>query len=279
MFITKIRVNGWQSIGLALLLCSLFVSEGSSANTILKHYKNPVVRKIKCPKDYSIGTLHVISEDQAFGHELDDSHHLQVAARGDLTVTVPEGQMLLLEVNGSIVKHPHCLREFSAPVVECLRSIKMFSMDEGDEKSSQDQFLEDLPRLQGLERINLDRTDVTDKGIAHIQNLPRLNSLGLYLCGVVKGDTISALSTCPNIQFLNIGDCAAFKSKNFAVFPKLPKLEEFQATHANINNESLKYLSLCKNLKIIDLRRDEAVTDEGLHILMSLKLLERLSLD
>jgi Leucine-rich repeat (LRR) protein len=155
----------------------------------------------------------------------------------------------------------------------------MFSMDEGDEKSSQDQFLEDLPRLQGLERINLDRTDVTDKGIAHIQNLPRLNSLGLYLCGVVKGDTISALSTCPNIQFLNIGDCAAFKSKNFAVFPKLPKLEEFQATHANINNESLKYLSLCKNLKIIDLRRDEAVTDEGLHILMSLKLLERLSLD
>jgi hypothetical protein len=288
MFIAKLKVDVWQTIASALLVCSIFACHSSPATsataatagtTLLKHYDNPVVRKIKCPKDYAIGTLHVVSADMASGHELDDPQHFRVTARGDITVTVPEGQMLLLEVNGSVVKHPHCLRDFSAPVIECLRSASIFSMDDNVEQSIEDVFLEDLPRLQGLERINLDRSDVTDKGIAYIKNMPRLNAVDIYECGVLKGDTINALSTCPNIQFINMGDCSTFKATNYAALSKLPKLEDFQAMNSRINDESLKYLSHTKSLRKLDLRGNKSVTDEGLRSLMSLKMLDRLSLE
>jgi hypothetical protein len=279
MFIAKLKVNAWITSALALLVCFVFSGESTLAATVFKHYNNPVVRKIKCPKDYSIGTLHIVPANVSFGHELDDPHHYHVAARGDVTVTVPEGQMLLLDLNGSIATHPGCLKEISAPALECLRSVSTFSMDDNFEQSMEDALLENLHSLQTLERLNLDRSDVTDKGLAYIRNLPRLNSLGLYECGVIKGDTFNALSTCPNLQFLNIGDCTAFKIKNYAALSKFSKLEEFQATNTTINDQSLQYLSQSRSLKIIDLRKNKAITDKGLRTLMSLKTLERLLLD
>jgi hypothetical protein len=281
MFITKLKVNAAKTISLAILLCTVFSGESSSAVTVFKHYNNPVVRKIKCPTDYSMGSLHVVPVNMVFGHEIDDPHHYHVAARGDVTVTVPEGQMLLLDVSGSVAKHPHCLREFSANAIECVRSVSVFSMDENMQvqASFQDQFLEDLSGLQSLERLNVARSDLTDKGVAYIQKMPRLNSVSIFECGVIRGDTIKALLTCPNLQYLDIGDCTAFKMKNLSVLTKLPKLEELQATNANMSDESLQYLSQCKGLKILDLRRDKTVTDKGLRLLLSLKKLERLSIE
>ena len=275
----EVRQTIALSLGLSLLLSFVFVSQRSLAITILKHYDNPVVRKIQCPKDYAIGTIHVVSATSASGHELDDPKHFRAAARGEMTVKVPEGQMLLLEVNGNVVKHPHCLREFSAPVIECLRAMSVFSMDDNDAHSIDDVLLEDLSQLKGLERINLGRSDVTDIGISYIKNLPRLNSVDIYECGILKGNTLSALSTCPNIQFINMGDAGAFIEKNCAAISKLQKLEDFQAIHSNLNDESLKYFGHIKTLRKLDLRSNKGVTDAGLHYLMSLKMLERLSLE
>jgi hypothetical protein len=279
MFIAKPELDVWKTIGLSLLLCVVLSGESTSAATVFKHYNNPVVRKMKCPKDYSIGTLHVVPVNMAFGHEIDDPHHYHVAARGDVTVTVPEGQMLLWDVSGSVAKHPHCLREFSATAIECVRSVSVFSMDDNEQLSFQDQFLEDLSGLQSLERLNVGRSDLTDKGVAYIQKMARLNSLSIFECGVITGDTIKALLTCPNLQYLDIGDCTAFKVKNLAVLSKIPKLEELLATNANINDESVHYLSQCRGLKILDVRRDKTLTDKGLRILMSLKMLERLAVE
>jgi hypothetical protein len=98
MFISKLKGDPFKAIGLAVLTFSIFLCESASASTVLKHNDNPVVRKIKCPKDYSVGTLHVITIDKAVGHELDDSQHFRVKACGEDKAITDKGLANLMSL-------------------------------------------------------------------------------------------------------------------------------------------------------------------------------------
>jgi acetyl esterase len=133
-----------------------------------------------------------------------------------------------------------------------------------------DKALESLKEMPQLRVVKLDKSKVTGVGLAHLRELPFLDTLGLahftrkeFNAGVshlqtmpflktldlygssVTGEDLTPLNSCPSLISLNLRNCGA------------------------LNDQSVKYLGQLKGLKSLNLQ-DTKLTDSALEEIHSL---------
>jgi Leucine-rich repeat (LRR) protein len=144
---------------------------------------------------------------------------------GDVTVTVPRDNLLILDANRRIFENPALLKMVSPFGIDVLKI--RFNSIADNEDNLLDGTFKYVNDLKGLQMLDVDESETTDANLSKLKQLPHLR-------------TISCLNTEIN------GDC-------FKDLAALPALTELILTNCPIKESNLKYLQKFPRLSILDL--------------------------
>ncbi len=131
--------------------------------------------------------------------------------------------------------------------------------------------LEILPRIVGLEELDLVDTRITDDGMASVGRLERLRTLRLGL--ITQAFSNDAAMRIRNERF-KLGTVTDDGLRHVA---KLKSLESLGLNRIHLTDDGLDWLAKLPNLKRLSITR-AAVTDSGLKVLSGIRTLEELRL-
>jgi Leucine Rich repeat len=150
------------------------------------------------------------------------------------------------------------------------------SVDIRETPISDESLLTTLNGLAGLKNLNLDRSPVTDAGLASIGTLPGLETLSLSRTQITNDGVKTIVQDYPGLTFLRL-DETVISDDGIDVLPGLTKLEELSLYRVHITDRGCK--SLAKLTALRRLSVDETkISDVGFKTLGDLPLLERLSI-
>jgi len=160
-------------------------------------------------------------------------------------------------------------------------------------------------RLKKLRELKLDGTYLDRDGLQEIAKLSQLQSLSLYLEGIMKSDTIDEdlhfLAEMPSVERLQFGFGGQARSEGFEAISKAPGLKELSLSHVtqhfangspyakdllrngqlhkdDLADEGLAHLAKIHNLESLRLRSAN-FTGKGMQAICTLSKLETLSMD
>jgi DNA-3-methyladenine glycosylase len=226
---------------------------------------------ITFPKDKSIGNLSMgrVNTD---GY-LQDTKHVADAI-GTVSVVVPQNSWLLFEPNGKVVADPKILESVTAPGVSTVK-LSFLSCDDAEDGKC-DQAMSHLGRFTGLIRLDLDRSDATDKGLLllpPLKNLADISCTGTF----IKGSSFKTLKRFPGLSKLKLQGCSLnLTDLNDLVWVPQLRVLNLNATH--MTSEGLKNVSKLVSLKVLCVRNNRNLDDSGLKYLLPLKHLESIDL-
>ena len=132
-----------------------------------------------------------------------------------------------------------------------------------------------LRDLTQLEFVNLRRTQVSDEGLAHLQNKKRLRRLDLGMTRVT-GTGLRHVTASTQLRELHFWGNAV-EDDSLAALRGMTRLRKLDLGGALVTDAGLKYLSRCKELEMLGLR-GARVSDAGLRELASHTELRELDL-
>jgi len=148
-------------------------------------------------------------------------------------------------------------------------------IDLGDCRSIQDDDLARLRPLVSLERLNLERTEITDNGLAHLRDLANLQRLDVAYT-VISNKGLATLVSLKNLAHL---DLASTKISDSGILhlQQLPRLNFLHLSFTRISNEGLKSLGRITRLTGTDLSNTDC-SDDGIVHLKELANLQNLTI-
>jgi internalin A len=126
--------------------------------------------------------------------------------------------------------------------------------------------LEIVSKLTGLEALDIAHTEVTDFGLENLITLVNLKELALGR-GRLTNTGLVALRMLPTLTYLDLSGAR----------PTPPDAPGGRGAAANIPEETLKAIAELTDLRVLQLGYS-AINADGLHILSSLKKVEKLGL-
>ncbi|CAN5567375.1 hypothetical protein BH11CYA1_BH11CYA1_26950 [soil metagenome] len=220
----------------------------------------PISRIINFPKDYSLGTVHIIPYNPthlgAWPHEAVSRHKAQGALpiRGD-GVALLMGSYQLAE-NMSALK---TLKPNDLQILDMYRC------------EIEDKDIENITGLTGLIGLQLDDTEIGDSSLKPISKLPNLNFLTLSSTQI-SGANLSQLSSLKKLKRLELGH-NLIKKENLKELIKLPQIEKLGLQGCKISDSDLETIAKLDNLTVLMLLENDQITDLGLKKLVSMKKL------
>ena len=122
-----------------------------------------------------------------------------------------------------------------------------------------------------LKELKLDKcTQITDAGLAHFQEMPKLISLSLGWCTQITDDGLKHLKNVPNLQTLYLTKCQQMTNDSLAILAELPDLRElYLANCPKITDDGLAHLKNMSQLRKLDLQWCNKLTDRAVQKLKS----------
>jgi hypothetical protein len=228
-------------------------------------------RTLRFPNEYSIGALFTLFRQGPYGGYFTDKGPQLGFARGTVTLVVPKGRLLMLELNTNVFKHPGCLNEVSPQGIDCLR-IGFMSMN--DDESRSDEVLKYIPHFQKLVQIDLNRSDTTDAGLKYLKSQTALRCILAFLAPI-HGSCFKELGQVKALSVLSLG-CSPIEQKNLSYLSNFPMLQELRVSKVNLTEEGIKHLATCRSLRSLRIYGNKNVDDQSLKLLLPLKNLEEL---
>ncbi len=219
-------------------------------------------RVVNFPKDFSIG---ILTAKKAMRGP-DDKTPVG-PAQG--TVTFDADSEILLDANHKFFLHPEVLKNLPPDCVESLRM--RFSSFADSEDGLCDKAMVYVGHMTGLKNLILDRSEVSDIGLANVKYLTNLESLSLFST-LVNGSSFKSLTNLKKLSILKMGH-NSLKPASYAYLVSLPKLERLNLTRCHPNAEALKYVGACTNINELHLGGNQNITDETIKFLARLKKL------
>ncbi len=114
-----------------------------------------------------------------------------------------------------------------------------------------DDHLKPITGMRNLTALRVLHEGITNKGLDHIRDVPRLWLLVIISKKVddVGTEKVSRIKTLTKLDFIG----ATLTTKGIRNLTKLPKLEQLYLYSAHVTDEALKPLGGMKTLKILDL--------------------------
>jgi hypothetical protein len=155
--------------------------------------------------------------------------------------------------------------------------LQALEIDES-EKGKCDRLIESAAKyMKDLRELVVDASDVDDDGLAHLQNMPRLESISTTGCHEIKGKCFPILAKLPNLQRLNFRG-HIIDEANFKYLPSFPKLTFLGLRETRLEQGAVNSLARCSQLSDLELNGDKNIDDNCLAELSALKHLRRLDL-
>lgn len=151
-----------------------------------------------------------------------------------------------------------------------------------------------LPRLKGLNRIELALTDVGDAGVKQLQDLPALAELDVGMTQITD-ESLTSIAKIRSLRYLRINrtkvtdvGLARLKGSHirslwmqygditnrvFATLVSLPSLEYLDLDGTQVTDEGLTDLPKLKNLSFLGLANLSKVTDKSIPVLSTMSRL------
>jgi hypothetical protein len=228
-------------------------------------------RKLHFPSQYPVGTLRVVPSLR----NVNVPTKIEALAKGDVTIAVPDGQYLLLELAGTVTTHPESIGRLADAPIDVMLVKNILSMNDIDSASS-DKLMSDISKITNLQKVSFIHSDITDSGAVRLVALPRLTSVTFDLCESVKGNCFKRLAKCPNLTEVCLGSCPNVDKTNFQYLSQMSKLEWLNLNHAAINETDAGWISKCRNLQRLDVRKNVTFDDKCLAHILLLKKLKQL---
>jgi serine/threonine-protein kinase len=136
--------------------------------------------------------------------------------------------------------------------------------------------LETLGALSRLRVLSIAKTEVSNRGLAHLKILPNLEELYVALIPQVTDQGMVHLGGMRELRALGLG-ATGITDRGLAPVSNLPNLEFLALWRTSVTDAGLARLCRLKKLKMLDLK-DTRITDDGLACLRSLDNLTTLRL-
>ncbi len=130
-----------------------------------------------------------------------------------------------------------------------------------------------------LQKLIITSSEVTDKGLQHLQTLTALQSLNLCGCIKITDQGLQYLQTLKALQFLNLFVSHEITDQGMQHLQALKALKSLNLTGCcKITDQGLQYLQVMTTLQSLCLWGCDDITDQGLQYLQALKALQFLDL-
>jgi len=224
-------------------------------------------RVLPFPSDYSLGQIMIADfPDQ----ELDLMR--RGAARG--TITVPPGKFVIFEPAHHFFEAPKRGNVIPADGVDCFK-LAAVSLADGEDGWC-DRAMGFIGHYKSVIKLDIDRSDCTDKGLVHAADLPNLQAISAF-AATLEGNCFEQLSKLTQLRFIFLQD-NPIKQENLRHLAALPQLQYLYLGQTGIGDQGVRHLSKCSQLVTLDLGGNRKITDLSVKYLLSLKKLRVLVL-
>jgi hypothetical protein len=197
---------------------------------------------------------------------------LKGAARG--TITVPPGKFVTFVPSHHFFEDPERGKVIPADGLDCLK-VAVASMDDAEDGWC-DRAMGYAGRFKSLIKLDLDRSDCTDKGLSHAGDLPNLQAISAF-AAMIEGDCFKQLNKLKKLRFLFLQD-NPIKQENLRYLETLPQLQYLYLGGTSIDDEGVRLISKCSQLVRLDLGGNRKITNLSVKYLLGLKNLRVLVL-
>ena len=229
---------------------------GSPAWSKGQHVISKNATILNFPTDHSMGTLIIRGNDGKLK---------TLPARG--AITVPSGSFVQLTASYDSVFNLSPLRQLPPD------GIHRYILGKLELNDSQ---LTNIAFLTGLESLDVEETDVSDKGLQALRGMNRLREIDLHST-MITGRGFKFLAQLPNLETINAGS-NRIGDDGIEYLIALKKLKELHLSRGGLTNQALVSLSRMPQLTILDIQYNNRITDAGIAQLSRLKNLEILQI-
>lgn len=226
-------------------------------------------RILAFPADYSVGRLVVLqTAPESYGR---CKGRALAEARG--VVKVPTGKMIKFEPSAVFYRHPQCLLKLPADAFDFIELRFMAMTDE--ESALSDPAVPFVRRISQLKGIDLDGSEVTDKGLSQLGAMPELQYLSAGN-GFVTGSCLRHLLGCKKLEGLRLGS-AVVNNDSLRYLQNFPCLSHLGLTNMNLSLSGLEHVSKCRGINNLDIDFNYQIDDKALPLLLKLTKMRTLS--
>ncbi|MBP6746012.1 hypothetical protein KA344_12325 [bacterium] len=227
------------------------------------------VRVLEFPADYSVGRLVILKTGpESYGR---CKGRALAEARG--VVKVPTGKMIKFEPSAVFYRHPQCLLKLPADAFDFIELRFMAMTDE--ESALSDPAIPFVRRISRLKGIDLDGSEVTDKGLSQLGAMPELQYLSAGN-GFISGSCLRDLLGCKKLGGLRLGG-AEVNNESLRYLQNFPCLTHLGLMNMNLSLSGLEHVSKCREISNLDIDYNHKIDDKALPLLLKLTKMRTLS--
>ncbi len=226
-------------------------------------------RVLDFPPDKAVGSVLVQFDKDEKGK----SSHKLFKAMG--RVSIPPGTVVVFMPNERFFANPKVLDGLKPDAIDGLR-MKFFPMDEAEEGRG-DAGLAYLSRFSNLRYVDLDRSEVSDRGLKTLKNLKHLEVIAAFGTSI-DGSAFKEMGRMESVKSLNLPNTnpKMEELKNIpAVFPNLVSLN---LGRTRLTNAVMPAIGRLSRLERLDISNNLFLTDDAMEHILKLKQLRLLEL-
>lgn len=254
------------SAALAPILCTLSAEAGGPLHPQLNFSaaaKGP--RVLHFPEKFSLGEISI-----ATGPYQPDEQRLKGAAKG--TIKVPAHRYVSFVPAHHFYQDPGTIKNLPADGIDNIWLSASSFADSEDGMS--DRAMASVSRLKGLIMLNLDKSDISDKGAVYAGDLPNIQQISAFAT-LIEGKFLSRLAGHKQLQTLML-NWSPVKDSSLVYLGALPALQYLSLGNTAISDEGMPSIAQCHNLIALDLGGNRKITNKNLRCLLNLKKLRSL---
>lgn len=211
-------------------------------------------RTITFPVSRSYGTL-ISYPPNAANRE---THKQCRIAQAQGSVKIQAGWVVEFFPNGEFFHHPEVLDKLPPDSIDGMR-LKYLPMDESEEGLG-DASLAHINNLTKLKYLDVDRSEISDKGLSLLTKLKDLE----YLSGLgsgVEGTCLKTMGHMKKMRVFKLPNCNLRISEIKYIPENFPTLRFLCLNRTRLKDESMEPVSRCKSLVRIDISDNTFLTD------------------
>lgn len=187
-----------------------------------------------------------------------ETHKECCIAQAQGTVKIKAGWVVEFWPNGEFFRHPEVLDKLPPDSIDGVR-LKYLPMDDSEEGLG-DASLAHINNLTKLKYLDVDRSEISDKGLSL---LTKLNDLE-YLSGLgsgIEGTCLKTMGHMKKMRIFKLPNCNLRISEIKYIPTNFPDLRFLCLNRTRLKDESMEPISRCKNLIRIDISDNSFLTD------------------
>lgn len=222
-------------------------------------------RRLQFPKDSSCGGLIICSHVRT---NFNDDNSEEPTAKAQGLVKIPAGKFVWFAPSVYFFQHPHALDQLPAEAFDGLL-FRFTAVDDADDGKA-DAAFSALSRFSGIKVLDLDNSEISDKGLQYMGKLSKLE----YMSAARTQLNGSFMKSCfnPKLKHINM-DGTMLEPQYVRYFNNFPDLRYLRLSYTHIGSDSVGSLAAAKSLSILDIAETRELDDKIIEPILKIKTL------